>query len=230
MGPLLISVLVITAVTTLLRLASARATSARLLADARPLEDRGIAAMAARIASALDLPHLVVRVHDAPMVNGFAAPDGNIYLTRGFIDHYRAGRVTDAELASVIAHELGHVALGHTRRRMIDFTGQSALVILIGTILGRFIPFVGFWIADFLLGLFAARLSRRDEYEADEYAAAVLTRAGIGTGPQKSLFRKLGHLSGNIGAEIPDWLRSHPRVEDRISAIEALETRWHQQA
>ena len=39
-----------------------------------------------------------------------------------------------------------------------------------------------------LTHLLASRLSRGDEYEADEYAAALLTKAGIGIGPQKSLF------------------------------------------
>ncbi|MFN6978855.1 MAG: M48 family metalloprotease, partial [Gemmobacter sp.] len=67
---------------------------------------------------------------------------------------------------------------------------------------------------------------RADEYEADAYASALLVRAGIGTAPQKSLFRKLEHLTGMRPGAIPAWLLSHPRTEERIAAIEAREARW----
>jgi metalloprotease len=46
-------------------------------------------------------------------------------MTRGFLNRKVRGEVTAEELAAVIAHEMGHVALGHTRRRMIDFTGRT---------------------------------------------------------------------------------------------------------
>ncbi len=51
-------------------------------------------------------------------------------------------------------------------------------------------------------------------------------RAGIGTGPQKSLFRKLDALTKNRAGGIPAWLLSHPHVGERIAAIEANEARW----
>ncbi len=72
-----------------------------------------------------------MNVFDVDPVNGLAAPDGRIFLTRGFLQKYRQGMVTDAEMASVIAHELGHVSLGHMRRRMIDFTGHNAVFFLL---------------------------------------------------------------------------------------------------
>jgi putative metalloprotease len=75
--------------------------------------------------------------------------------------------------------------------------------------------------------LLAATLSRKDEYEADAYAAALLTKAGIGTAPQKSLFRKLEALTGSPGSgPVPAWLMSHPHTQDRIRAIEEMEDRW----
>ena len=70
--------------------------------------------------------------------------------------------------------------------------------------------------------MLAARLSRQDEYEADAYAAALLTKAGIGTGPQKALFQKLETLTGMDGRGAPAWLMSHPRTADRIAAIEGF--------
>ncbi|MEL7026980.1 MAG: M48 family metallopeptidase, partial [Pseudomonadota bacterium] len=158
--------------------------------------------------------------------NGLAAPDGRIFITRGFFNKYRQGIVSAEEMSSVIAHELGHVALGHSRRRMIDFSGQNALRTAMGMILSRFIPFVGFYIANFLTRLLAAGLSRSDEYEADAYATALLIKAGIGAEPQKSLFGKLEELTQSNHGAMPAWFLSHPKTDERIKAIEANEAKW----
>ena len=171
------------------------------------------------------MAHLPVHVFEIPGVNGLAAPDGRIFLTRGFIDRYRAGEVTPEELSGVIAHELGHVAMGHARRRMIDMTGQNAVFVVLTALLSRFLPFIGVWAARVITTALAAGLSRKAEHEADAYASALMVKAGIGTGPQKSLFRKLDALVGGTG-HVPDWLRSHPRTEERIRLIEAREAKW----
>jgi metalloprotease len=191
-----------------------------------PLTDPSITRLADRMAAALDVPTIRINVFEIDAVNGLAAPDGRIFLTRGFLNRKARGEVTAEELASVIAHELGHVALGHTRRRMIDFTGQNAVFVMLSALLNRFIPFLGVWIANLISGALMARMSRRDEFEADAYAAALLQKAGIGTGPQISLFRKLSGLTGNAGAGTPAWLLSHPKTDDRIAAIEAMTARW----
>ncbi|MEM1268122.1 MAG: M48 family metalloprotease, partial [Pseudomonadota bacterium] len=67
-------------------------------------------------------------------------------------------------------------------------------------------------------------LSRSDEYEADAYAAAVLTKAGIGTAPQISLLQKLSRMVPTHG--MPAWMMTHPKAEARIAAIEKLSTGW----
>lgn len=193
-------------------------------ARSRPLQDPQIGQLTARMARALDVPKIPVHLYDVPIVNGLAAPDGRIFLTRGFYDKFREGAVSAEEMASVIAHELGHVALGHARRRMIDFTGQNAIRIALTPILHRIVPGLGGVVANGLASLVGARLSRQDEYEADAWAAALLTRAGIGTGPQKALFGKLDQLAG--GRAPVAWLSSHPATPDRIRAIETLERGW----
>ncbi|MEM7320325.1 MAG: M48 family metalloprotease, partial [Pseudomonadota bacterium] len=159
--------------------------------DARSTElaDPRLKRMTDRLAAALELDRVPVYIYEVDPVNGLAAADGRIFITRGFYRKFQNGDVSGEEMASVIAHELGHVALGHARRRMIDFSGQNALRTALIIILNRFIPLVGVWIANGLTSLLASRLSRSDEYEADEYAAALLVKAGIGVEPQKSLFR-----------------------------------------
>ncbi len=204
---------------------SAWRTARELDARSTELADPALKLLMDRMAAALDLPRLKVFIYEVAPVNGLAAPDGRIFITRGFYDKYRVGEVTGAELASVIAHELGHVTLGHARRRMIDFSGQNALRTAMAMVLGRFVPGIGPLIANGLISLVAARLSRNDEYEADAYASALLAKSGIGTAAQKSLFTKLGALTGGSGAA-PAWLLTHPKTAERIAAIEANEVKW----
>jgi putative metalloprotease len=209
---------------------SAWRTNRELDARSTELADPRLRLLTDRMAAALGLPRIRVFLYEIEPVNGLAAPDGRIFLTRGFYNRYRAGEVTAEELASVIAHELGHVALGHTRRRMIDFSGQNAAFMALVGLITRFVPvigpFVAAGVARFVTAALAATLSRADEYEADAYASALLVKAGIGTAPQKSLFRKLEALTGMRTGGLPAWLLSHPKSADRIAAIEAREARW----
>lgn len=200
-------------------------TQSELDAKSTELADPVLRKLCARMADSLDLAQVKVHIYEIDPVNGLAAPDGRIFITRGFYQKYQNGDVSAEEIASVIAHELGHVALGHSRRRMIDFSGQNAIRVALGMVLGRLIPGVGVWLAGMLSGLLAARLSRQDEYEADAYAAALLTKSGIGIAAQKSLFTKLDALAGNSGQPLA-WLMSHPKTAERIAAIEKLEHRW----
>lgn len=204
---------------------SAWRTRAELDAKSSRLMDPKLQPALNQLAAALDLDKIKVFVYEIDPVNGLAAPDGRIFITRGFLNKFSAGEVTAEEMASVIAHELGHVALGHSRRRMIDFSGQNAIRVALGMILGRILPGIGVYLANFLTTMIGARLSRGDEYEADAYAAALLTKAGIGTDAQKSLFTKLEALTGASGQPMA-WLMSHPKTHMRIAAIEKLETRW----
>ena len=205
---------------------SAWRTSRELDERSTELADPNLKQLIDKMAEALDLPRIKVHIYEIEPINGLAAPDGRIFITRGFYKRYLDGDVTREELASVIAHELGHVALGHSRRRMIDFSGQNALRTAVAMVLNRFLPGVGVFVANALTSLLAARLSRADEYEADEYAAALLTKAGIGIAPQKSLFEKLEALTGGRAGAAPAWLLSHPKTGERIAALEKLEAKW----
>jgi len=200
-------------------------TARELNAASTPLRDETLERLLGKMARALDLRKIHVNIYEIAPINGLAAPDGRIFITRGFFESYRKGEVTAEELASVVAHELGHVALGHGRRRMIDFSGQNAIRSVLGMVLGRILPGVGLYLANFLTTLLAARLSRQDEYEADSYASALLVKSGIGVQAQKSLFQKLDALSANSGRQMA-WLLSHPKTQERILAIEKREKAW----
>lgn len=201
-------------------------TSRELDAKSTELADPILKVLTDQMARALDIDRIKVHIYEIDPINGLAAPDGRIFITRGFFNKYRQGVVSAEEMASVIAHELGHVALGHSRRRMIDFSGQNAVRTALAMVLNRFLPGIGPLIATGLMTLLAAGLSRKDEFEADAYASALLVKAGIGTAGQKSLFGKLEKLTGGAGRGTPAWMLSHPKTPQRIAAIEANEAKW----
>jgi putative metalloprotease len=193
---------------------------------ALPLHDPELSSAIARLGEAAGLPGLKAQLYDMPVVNGLATPDGRILLTTALYDKYRIGALRAEEIASVVAHELGHVALGHHQRRMIDYTGQNAARMVLMVLLNRFLPIIGIFIANWLGNLLLAGLSRRDEFEADRYATALMIRAGFGHTPQISMFRKLVRMVP--GPQGPAWMLSHPDVEDRVRAIEANAAAWAQ--
>lgn len=199
--------------------------SRHLDTHSKDLSDPIINDFTRRMEQELGLERMRVFVYDTPAINGLASADGRIFITRGFMDKYKLGEVRAEEIAGVIAHELGHVALGHAKRRMLDFTGANTVRVVLTVVIGRFIPFIGPWIADMAGKLLAARLSRQDEYEADAYAAALMTKVGLGVGPQISLFQKLERLGGGGGGQLA-WLMSHPATEDRIHALNMLADSW----
>ena len=141
--------------------------------------------------SILDLGNLRVFILNEKQINGLVTPNGNIYITQGFINQYKLGKVSGVELTSVIAHELGHLALGHTKKRLITFSAISAISMVISTILSRLLPYIGAIIRRLLSQVLISGLSRKDEFEADSYAAALLIKSGIGTAPHISLLKKL---------------------------------------
>ena len=173
----------------------------------------------------LGLKHLEINILNDKQINGLASPDGNIYITQGFFDQYNSGKVSSSEITSVIAHELGHLALGHTKKRMVTFSAISALTFALSTILSRLVPYLGALIGKYLSQLLIAGLSRKDEFEADAYASALLVKAGIGTVPQISLLEKISTLTGVMSPQIT-WTMSHPSPIERIKAIKKLASSW----
>ncbi len=203
-------------------------TRRELDAKSTELADPKLRLVTDQIAKALDQDKVRVHIYEIDAVNGLAAPDGRIFITRGFYKKFQEGDISSEELGSVIAHELGHVALGHSRRRMVDFCGQNAIRTVLVILLSRILPGIGGWIANAITMLLAARLSRSDEYEADAYAAALLTKAKIGIEPQISLLKKLEELTQQRRGSAPAWLLSHPKTDDRVRTIETLAAQWQQ--
>ena len=208
-------------------LASARRVRKELDRNSRPCGDTRLNELVTRLADELDLDHIPVFVHESLELNGTVSPDGRVFITRGFLDKYRLGQVTAEELTTVVAHELGHLALDHTQARMLDFATQNAMRAALHMVIGRFLPIVGGVVASFAVSLLTAKLSRSDEFEADKFAALLLLKSGIGTEPQISLFRKLPNLTGLNISQIAWLTASHPSPEARVAAIEAIQSEFN---
>ena len=198
-----------------------------LRSSARPLQNDQLEQLFARLAKTAGIEKVEVLVLPDRNPNGLATGTGDIYITQGFIDAFHRGEVTASELASVAAHELGHVALGHMKRRMVQMGGTQAAHMVLGGVLSRIIPipYVGAYIAGWLLNMVTAKLSRNDEFEADAYATALMVRSGLGAEPQAALLEKLPSLIPGAGGQ-RSWLASHPPTELRAAAIRANADRW----
>ncbi|HVM38083.1 MAG TPA: M48 family metalloprotease [Sphingomicrobium sp.] len=152
------------------------------------------------------------------VVNAFAVPGCYIYITRGLLGIVNS----EAELASVLAHELGHIAANHSerqqRRSIIRSLGVLAVSMLSGS--ERLSQ-----IAGAAAGLFTLRYSRSHEYEADDLGLTYLRRAGYDPYAAADMLNALGRhqafLSSTRGRDsakgIPEWALTHPLTENRVA-------------
>ncbi len=151
------------------------------------------------------------RVVDDAAVNAFAIPGGFIYVTRGILTHLNS----EAELAAVIGHEIGHVTARHSVTQMSK--QQLAQVGLVaGTILSPRVAQFGN-LAQTGLGMLFLKFSRQDESEADRLGFRYMMAGGYDPRKMVDVFRMLEGVSQQGGSEgrLPQWLSSHPNPENR---------------
>lgn len=157
------------------------------------------------------------QVLDTPVINAFAVPGGYIYVTRGIL----ALMNSEAELAAVLGHELGHVNARHSVRRL-----SQMILIQVGLAVGSalndtFAQLAG--VAGLGIQVLYLKYSRDDERQADALGVDYARRASYNPGPLIGFFdslQKLGDLSG--GRSLPGFLSTHPLEADRIKNVTAL--------
>ncbi len=161
------------------------------------------------------------RLVDDPAVNAFALPGGFIYITRGLMTHMNS----EAELASVVGHEIGHVTARHSVNQMSKMQ-VAQLGFGLGMVLSSKIAEYGD-VFQQALGLMFLKFSRDDERQADELGLRYIVRTGYDARLMPEVFAVLGavgRLEG--GGRLPDWQSTHPNPEDRrqrmTQAIAAL--------
>lgn len=178
---------------------------------------RYVTDLGTQLASRSHRPHLQwsFAVVDTPTVNAFALPGGYIYLTRGLLAHL----ASEAELAGVIGHEIGHVTARHAAEQYTRST-SSQLGLVLGSILFPEVRPYGD-LAGTGLGLLALKYGRDDEIEADRLGAEYAARAGWDPAGIAGMLETLGRL-GQASPDrkgVPNWLSTHPDPSARVEAI-----------
>jgi predicted Zn-dependent protease len=146
------------------------------------------------------------KVVDDPVVNAFALPGGFIYVTRGILGHLSS----EAELAAVLGHEIGHVTAQHGVNQMSKAqlaTGGLA----VGMILAPAVAQSAGQLAQAGLGLLFLKYGRDDERQADDLGLRYMVEGGFESREMPKVFEVLRRVGGSGGGRgIPNWLASHP--------------------
>jgi predicted Zn-dependent protease len=170
------------------------------------------------LASKSERPNLpwTFRVVDDPSPNAFALPGGYIFVTRGLLDLMN----NEAELATVVGHEIGHVTARHSVQQMSQ--QQLAQVALgVGSILSPTVAQLG-GIASQGLGLLFLKYGRDDERQADDLGFRYALTQGYDVRYMDDVFRSLQRLGeASKQSPLPTWLATHPGEAERIQAIDA---------
>lgn len=163
-----------------------------------------------------------VTLVNSDVVNAFAVPGCFIYVTRGLMAFVNS----EAELASVLGHEVGHIMARHGERQQeqslwsvlgviaVSLTGSDRLTRL----------------ASAAAEMFTLRYSRTQEYEADELGMRYLRQAGYDPYEAADMLDALTRneawvkASGSRDAarSLPEWASSHPLTEKRIERVRNL--------
>ena len=171
-----------------------------------PEVNRYVEQVGRRLAAKSDRPDLpyTFQVVEDDSINAFATLGGYVYVHTGLL------KIADneAELASVLAHEIGHIGGKHVVKQMQQKALESGLLsaagldrntaVQIGVQLARDLP-----------------RSRKNEFEADQRGLRTLTRTGYAQSAMVSFMQKLLKKGGSA----PTFLSTHPGTSDRIDAL-----------
>jgi len=184
---------------------------------------RYVAALGKKLGALSHQPNLAysIKVLDSPVVNAFAVPGGYVYLTRGILAYLN----DEAELAGVVAHEIGHIAARHSAQQY-----SRAQVAQLGLGLGAMVSktfrkYAG--VAQVGVGMLFLSFSRDDERQADALGVEYSSKAGYDSNHMANLFVSLERLNpGEAQGGLPGWFSTHPNPPDRIAAIKRDTQEW----
>jgi predicted Zn-dependent protease len=167
-------------------------------------------------------------VVDAEMINAFALPGGQVYITTGMLGFLQ----TEAELAAILGHEISHVDLRHCIERLqyeLAFrkVGLSEIGLLV----------------DITRSFLAAGYNKYQEIEADAQGVRLSIEAGYDPDAATVVFKRLekhfgekqyekartpvGEIAGALGETLGSYFRSHPYSAERAQRLAAMVHRNH---
>ncbi len=161
------------------------------------------------------------QIIDDVIVNAFALPGGFIFVTRGILAHFNS----EAELAGVLGHEIGHVTARHSAEQ-ISRAQAAQLGVGVGYI---FLPEIAAYgdLINASLGLLFLNFGRDDERQSDDLGFRYMRRGGYDPTKMVDVFDMLGRVSTAAGGGgLPAWWSTHPdpgerreRMEQRLAEV-----------
>lgn len=173
--------------------------------------------MVTRMGDLSHRPNLEYRVTllDTPEINAFAVPGGHVYICRGLLAYLNS----EAELAGVMGHEIGHITARHSVQQMSQSSGFNLGMALVSIFLFKYDEDkqnLAFNTGQVVGNIALLSFSREDEMEADRLGLEYSTKAGfspLGIGRTMTMFER---LSGNGGSnDLATILSTHPTSATR---------------
>jgi predicted Zn-dependent protease len=167
--------------------------------------------------------HYQAKVLDVSVVNAFAVPGGYVYFTRGILAYLNS----EAELAGVVGHELGHITARHSAQQYSR--AQLAQIGLgIGMVLSDTLRDFS-ELAQFGVGALFLKFSRDNERQADDLGVDYASKAGYDASRLAEFFGTLERLHPKTDRSgLPTWLSTHPNPVDRQGAVRRKAGEWQQ--
>ena len=156
------------------------------------------------------------RVLDDPTANAFAAPGGYIFITRGII----ATLNSEAQLAGVVGHEIGHVTAKHYSRQATR-EQLAGLGLGIASVFSETLAQYG-QAAQQGMGILFIKYSRDQENESDKLGVEYSMKAGWDPREMPATYRTLARIGERAGQSIPTYLSSHPDPGSREATTRQL--------
>nr|WP_246611010.1 M48 family metalloprotease [Aquisediminimonas profunda] len=165
-----------------------------------------------------------VSLLNSSVSNAFAIPGGYVYVTRQLL----ALMNDEAELASVMGHEVGHVAARHAQQRNKAAT-KGTLGMILGTVLGAVVAGsdgakLGQQLAGSIAQRYVLKYSRSQEYQADDLGVSYLGKAGYDPMASSTMLASLAaqtsldaQLQGKGDKSLPEWASTHPDPASRVT-------------
>ena len=184
-----------------------------------PATQRYVAELGKRLAAHSERPELPwsFQVVDDPVVNAFALPGGFIFVTRGLMAHMNS----EAQLVSVLGHEIGHVTAKHSVQQISR--AQMAQVLLIGGMLASDTIAALGDVGLAGLSVLFLKYGRDAERQADDLGFKYSVNEGYEVRSMPGVFATLKRVGESSGAErLPTWLSTHPSPDERIERIQKM--------
>lgn len=169
------------------------------------------------------------KVYKTNEVNAFACADGSVRIYSGLLQ-----AMTDDEALGVIGHEIGHVALEHSKKQFKQALLTSALRDVVVSTGGKVAVLTSSQLGDLGETLMSASFSRKQENAADDYGYAFLKGLGKNPWAMAMAFEVLQRLSSNStasgtqaasGTSVSQLFSTHPATADRISRMSEKATK-----